>query len=90
MFAYFSILVTLEHYVNLGNIMHSEFYSIAEYISPQTGVFALYKSLYPNSTAAEAKAAILDLATQDAVKGVPAGTPNMFIYSLVPRPSPVS
>ncbi|UJW32812.1 S8 family peptidase [Saccharothrix sp. AJ9571] len=48
-----------------------------------TGAAALYRALHPTATAPQAAQAVVDAATKDKLAGVPAGTPNRLLFSLV-------
>lgn len=58
----------------------------------QTGVAALYRSAYPSATPAEVTSALKAIATPGVVLGLPAGTVNLFGFSLFdgeePAPPP--
>lgn len=47
------------------------------------GVAALYKAANINATPAQIESALEGAATQNAINGVPSGTPNLLVYSLV-------
>jgi subtilisin family serine protease len=53
-----------------------------------TGVFALRWANSPTSTAGEIEGLIKGMATPDTLTNVPAGTPNLLLYSLLPRRRP--
>jgi subtilisin family serine protease len=50
------------------------------------GAAALYRSLHPDASPADVCKALVAAATPGALTGVPAGTPNLLLYTLTPPP----